>query len=322
MTNLDADEVMEIMNIMEALVNATRDRVTRMNDTNFDGSEAKTVAELAAANRCTELKAAAYASNNLDGAVRRDACRFLKEFSPSPTFTETESATIMLTFDRSTAMQMALEGGDKWSDLHITLAYFPSVDDDDVEAIQDAVAQTASEFRPFVAKANGITRFSTDSDSPEDAKDAVVVNIDSWQINKIREDVLLHLKNGPAGLSESLAHGFTPHCTLGWIEPDEGMPLDRWQPLDARIVFIEVWRGDMHVPFKLGHPAPKTVEDGTDHPSDSTEDAIPQQGAVPMAKDVWTGSTGRRKVDRRKRIIQRAKRLGFTPAEERKGYLL
>lgn len=334
MTRLDEEQVYYLLDMADAVSDAIRARVRNMTQENFDGSACKSIPELAAANRCSELKAAVYATQELDGDLYKAGCQFMKEFSPDKPFTETESATIMLTFDKPTAMQLAIERGNLWDSMHVTLAYFPSVSEDDVDDIVKACMKTASEFQPFVARANGLTRFSTEAEDPEDAMDAVVVNIDSWNLNRIRTDVLAHLKE--YGIQESLAHGFTPHCTLGWIKPDEDMPIGRWSPMDARIVNIEVWRGNKHTALKLGtpyqveedNPDPDTTVLAPRAPENDYDDhvaAIVAPTDVPLRKDVYRGPGSvpnrGRAVKRRRRIIQRARVMIVNPATERKWYL-
>lgn len=330
--NLNGEQVDTLLDAVDSFKGIATARVRRMTQENFDGSECKSIPELAAANRCSELKAAVYAVQQLNGDLYQDGCRFMKEFTPDRPFGETESATIMLTFDRPTAMQLSLERGNSWDSMHVTLAYFPSVDDDDVADIVKACMKSVSEYRPFTARANGITRFSTESSDSVDAKDAVVVNIDSYQINKLRDTVLSYLRE--YGIAESLAHGFTPHCTLGWIDPDEDMPVGRWSPMDARIVNLEVWRGNQRTPLRLGTPyaveednadPDSTVMDGDKLPPETAEEAITSDGPIPLAKDVFRGpgSVPNRgsAVRRRRRIVQRARVMIVNPATEKKWYL-
>ena len=324
MINLTPEQHDALFGALAAVQTAFHPRRTVLTEDNYDGTACKSVAELASANQCTELKAAVYAVQNLEGAVYQDACQFMKAFSASDTSGWT-STCVMLTFDRPTALQLSIDGGDPWDQMHVTLAFFgeaDQLDDEDKAAIRDACALVAAEYKPFVAKANGITRFSSGEEDSEDAKDAIVVNIDSYQVTRIRETLMTRLAT--VMLTPSLAHGFTPHCTLGWIDADVPMPVDRWAPMDARIVSIEVWEGSKRDAIPLGTP----YIPAEDPPNDEREVAITPAPVVPPApedgKDVYRGAgsvPNRGTSKRRKEIIRRARGLLADPTEERKCYL-
>lgn len=292
-------------------------------DANFDGTECKTIAEFAATNRCSELKAAVYAWEHKDGELYNDACRFIKRFRPSESHSHDTTTSVMLTFARASALQLAMVGGDEPDTLHITLGFFGAVSPEDRAKILKAVQFTASEWSSFTAMANGITRFSSDS---ETGRDAVVLNMDSMSINRLRQTFIEGLVRfgAPRPIED---HGFMPHTTIGWIDQDDDMPISRWSPVRVRISDIAMWMGEEHFTTPLGTPYVPIEED--------EEDAIIPAAEVPYgeafadtvidtynklnAKDVSSASPGiPRKVDRRKKIIERCRGMVSNPITEEK----
>lgn len=276
----------------------------------------ESVAELAAVNRCSELKATMYAVQRLEGAVYDDAVEYIKALVPSPPSNKT-GVTLMLVPDFNTRQQMAHHGADDPGELHMTLYYAGDTDGDDqvpdsqIQALRHVAAEVAPLFKPIVAQANGLTRFNGKD------QDACVINIDSPELPRFYHEIMTRIDESGEYFRKA-DHGFTPHVTLGYLDPESPMPFDRYAAHEARFATLELWRGNEIESWGLGHPyqEPDAPAEGEKEDPDD-EPAI----AVNMHdfKDVFNGDgpggmPPHRRGARRKRIhhpelIERIHRL-------------
>lgn len=159
-----------------------------------------------------------------------------------------DGIAIMLGFaNKREAERIAVPGGLKPDQLHVTLAYYGEIDNagmKEYDLIESAM-KVAEDFEPFIANLNGITRFT----APE--KDPIVVNVDSPVIERLRNRVV-----ALCGEPKS-EHGFTPHMTLAYVDQDDENPIRRYAQREARFDHLVVGWGDKHTKINLGSPKKK-----------------------------------------------------------------
>lgn len=210
-----------------------------------DGSDVTSLGQVAAMLCAPKHIAARYVleEKGLPAVLYTEAKAYL---TPTP-HSDRMGIAIMLKPRAQDAQQLALDsmGGDEWQQLHITLAYYGKVGQTGASR-DDYIALTrklASEFGPFMVDLNGLTRFSVDLGN--ESGDPLVVNADAPQIELMRRR-LLEL-SGQAGMKPVLNHGFSPHMTLGYMKPEDEMPLDRWVPRKVRIEAVWLGYGDSYI---------------------------------------------------------------------------
>lgn len=213
-----------------------------------DGSDITSVKQVSALLRVPDHIAAAYVleEKGLDRAMYEEA----KELKPAPP--DFEETGIMVAFEipRDTARQMQQEGGLDWSQLHCTLVYLGNTYDEGAPSQQDVLSiarHVAASIQPFTVQANGITRFTGG-----DEGDPLVVNIDAPEIEQARR--LAMDKVSALHIPFKQNHGYTPHVTLGYLDPDEPLMYNRWGVNEFRINVLQVHYGRKMDLVPLGHP--------------------------------------------------------------------
>ncbi|MCY0917051.1 2'-5' RNA ligase family protein [Streptomyces sp. H27-G5] len=143
------------------------------------------------------------------------------------------------------AEELAVEGGLPASELHVTVAYLGKADDIDGDALRQVVTELA-ERRPFTAQLAGLARFTGG------AKDVLVALVDSPDLEDLRRDTLdaLHER----GIPVPREHGYTAHCSLAYIDPDESAPLDRLASRDVEFTALAAVHGTDRTDAELMHP--------------------------------------------------------------------
>lgn len=202
-----------------------------------------------------------------------------------------DGIALMVQVPWDVANKIAYPGGLPPEELHVTVAYFGNVPiegDPQFDNIEELGRQFAfyardvcREVEQFDVQLNGITRFSTGSLDP------VVVNADSSELEVLRRGAVKWAQDYPE-FALSTEHGYTPHMTLGYIDPEDPMPIERWEPVTFRATTMIVAYGKLYRHIALG------------------------DGSVMMAKDIFTGAGSvppkHQHIDN---IVQRAHRLSL-----------
>lgn len=120
---------------------------------------------------------------------------------------------------------LAVEGGEPPGDLHVTLAYVPGIGDDEEKfgAMVSALEVVAKDFSDIEGWVGGVGRFNASPSS--DGKDVYYASFNSPVLPALQAEVMWALE--VAGIEPSRAHGFTPHITLKYIDPMEGLPVEK-----------------------------------------------------------------------------------------------
>jgi broad specificity phosphatase PhoE/2'-5' RNA ligase len=102
---------------------------------------------------------------------------------------------------------------------HITLAYVPpeNIGLDDAGTIARIASELASKQPPLSGKVGGIGRFLASPTS--DGKDVIYASVDVPGLNEFRAALVQKLAK--AGIQPSNTHGFSPHITLQYVDPDD-----------------------------------------------------------------------------------------------------
>lgn len=116
---------------------------------------------------------------------------------------------VALFLDDADAAMLAVPGGEEPDQLHVTLAYLGKIDRD---AVEQAVAGFALTAPPLIGKVSGYGRFDVG------AEHAIYASVDIPDLPEWRQRLIAALE--AFGLSVNREHGFTPHCTLSYVDPD------------------------------------------------------------------------------------------------------
>ena len=129
---------------------------------------------------------------------------------------------------RALAERLALSGGEKPEDLHMTLCFFPDIEKTDIAAVAEAMGFVSASFGTLRGEVSGLGRFSIDDG------DAVIALIDVPELTRLREALVYELRE--RGVVYANDHGFTPHVTLAYLKPGATkMPVQRLEPTPVTI---------------------------------------------------------------------------------------
>ncbi len=133
---------------------------------------------------------------------------------------------IMVAFmlEDSVAQRLAIPGGEPASDMHVTLAYLGNAADwtpAEQQGMQRVVSAFASSHPALAGRLSGVGRFNAPQGQPE----PVYASVDVPDLPAFRQALIHALSD--AGFDANQEHGFTPHCTLAYLNSDEPTPVQR-----------------------------------------------------------------------------------------------
>ena len=179
----------------------------------------------------------------IEGAVEDDA---LSDVEPKKL-----GAILALVPTDSARSEIAAALGDRLhedpDDLHITLLYLgKELDAGAIDKVKDCLTDLCSSFDPLDCRMQGLGVF----DHEDDGGRPFYASIDAIGMSKMRVDILDALE--ATGIEIEHKYDFTPHMTLGYIDPDvidlnEGSPGIEW--ISDKIILMD---GGEHTEFKLG----------------------------------------------------------------------
>lgn len=143
------------------------------------------------------------------------------------------------------AQALAVDGGLPPEEMHVTVAYLGDTADIDVDVLREVVAQLA-ERQPFTVQFAGHARF-TGGD-----KDVIVALADSPDLEDLRRDTLDALRE--RGIEVPRDHGYTAHCTITYLDPDDEAPLTRLDAQPVEFTTLAAVHGKDRTDFTLEHP--------------------------------------------------------------------
>lgn len=141
------------------------------------------------------------------------------------------------------AAALAVPGGLDPDSLHVTIAYTGSAADVDIRDLAAAAIDAAQTVGPFTATVSGAGRF-TGGDM-----DVAVALIDAPGIEDLRRAALDALDSRSIDVPRE--HGFTPHCSRIYLQPDEPGPPARLAPLSFLVGALTVEHGTTRIDIPL-----------------------------------------------------------------------
>lgn len=157
---------------------------------------------------------------------------------------------VALWLDTDTANTLALSGGETAESLHITLAYVHNANEIDeltqarvIAAVYDEVKYTDAP----VGIVAGYGRFHASDTS--DGQDVFYLTPDIPRLIDIRQRIVNCLTCN--GLHVSETHGYTPHITLAYVDPEDDNPQYAVPELDLKFSAVTVLSGTRRtdIPF-------------------------------------------------------------------------
>lgn len=184
---------------------------------------------------------------------------------------------VALWIDSETASKLALTGGESSEQLHITLAYCGDSSEinylDKARALV-AIAEAVRYWSPIEGKVAGYGRFEASDTS--DAQDVFHALVDIPQLADLRQCVVNAL--GYEGIAVSTNHGYTPHITLAYLDPEAPNPVDSLEPVDLKFETVTIMDATtrMDLPFwqEIWPEATISMSESTDLPLDAPLGAI------------------------------------------------
>lgn len=159
-------------------------------------------------------------------------------------------AMVALYPDLKEVQQYALTDGLPPEKMHVTMAYLGLAEHVDKAAVQKALEALPAR-EPFAARISGHARFTGGEE------DVLVALVDSPHIEQLRIDLLKALKAQGVGVPGD--HGFTPHMTLAYMDPQALSPVVRLEP--ANLNFDTVWlkHGKAKHSYPFQDPIPESI---------------------------------------------------------------
>lgn len=158
-----------------------------------------------------------------------------------------QSVAIVLPLPLELATQLVAEGSRVPApELHCTLAFFPALGDEQLDAAIAVTAEWAERTPAIAALLGGVGRFAG-----EGSVDPVWHSVDAPALEAARASLLEAL--AAAGLAPSSEHGYTPHVTVAYVPREHQLPLVINDPRPLVFGEVGVWtRGRGSVCYPLG----------------------------------------------------------------------
>lgn len=159
------------------------------------------------------------------------------------------------------ASRLAIPGGEPPENLHITLCYCGDATEMSDVAIARAIERMAwigETSAPLTGQIAGIGRFNASESSG--GKDVLYANVDVPGLETLRQRVAEMLID--AGCPPLGNHGYTPHITLAYLEPDAAWPVQSVEtmPLVIQSLWVSVGDRRTEVPLTNGYPIKSVPE--------------------------------------------------------------
>lgn len=142
-----------------------------------------------------------------------------KALTAPPADDVADGVMIALYPDEATAAKLAALGVTPAAELHVTVAYAGKTDAVELDPLLYA-ADAVTDRQPVSGQVSGIARFTGGADG-----DVLVALVDSADLERLRRDLVDALADQQVTLPAD--HGYTAHCTLGYLDPGDSMPVDR-----------------------------------------------------------------------------------------------
>jgi 2'-5' RNA ligase len=146
------------------------------------------------------------------------------------------------------AEKIEIPGYEKDGDLHLTLVYLGDISlHIDFEGLTEALEEWAETRSPILGKLGDISRFPANENT--DGMDVAYLPFISDQLTDFRESLLQVI--APFGLSDNSDFDYTPHITLGYLDPKSPTPEPEYQGIEIAFSCICLCVGELHAEFTL-----------------------------------------------------------------------
>jgi len=154
-----------------------------------------------------------------------DSIRTMEAANPN-----THEKSIMLSFalPRDVLEEISEDDGEKKKDLHMTLLYLGKMADwnkDLVEQLPEMIKTYAANSQPLSGTISGIGRFAASESS--DDMDVLYRSVDIPGLPSWRQDLVEILAFN--GFRREANHGYTPHITIKYLDPEESLSVGKQQ---------------------------------------------------------------------------------------------
>lgn len=173
-----------------------------------------------------------------------------QEASEPRGFAEHNGFLVALWLQPGTAEQLAIPGGEPAEALHVTLCYCGDLADVDDLTVARAISRIESlvSYRaPVEGQVAGYGRFNASESS--DALDVFYAAADIPGLEDLRHEIAWELQW--AGLPPLQNHGFTPHITLAYLDPELANPADKAPALSLRFSALTIMAGSRRIDIPL-----------------------------------------------------------------------
>lgn len=183
-------------------------------------------------------------------ARTEDHLQHLRNNGVFPVPVPEEEQGVVLAFFLSTALAqgLALPGGERPEDLHLTLCYLGEKDDLnlDVPFLCQRLAWWAKNAQPVSGKMGGVGRFAAPAGQPS----PVVALPDLPGLPAFRQSLVDFLSSCGIGIDET--HGYTPHVTLAYLPQNEPSPVTSVPDVPLHFPVLSLAYGNERYYFPLG----------------------------------------------------------------------
>ncbi|MHB8407977.1 MAG: 2'-5' RNA ligase family protein [Acidiferrobacterales bacterium] len=122
---------------------------------------------------------------------------------------------------------IALPDGEPLDKLHVTLVYTKAGTPDQRREAARIASDLFKRYLPLKdALLGGLGRFSASESS--DGKDVLYVSVDSPPLTELRSVLVSELEE--IGIRADVTHGYSPHVTIKYIDPNDPLPVKRLKP--------------------------------------------------------------------------------------------
>jgi 2'-5' RNA ligase len=182
----------------------------------------------------------------------------LSAMAPVVKADRTDDPGVMVAFRLSpaTASALAIPGGEKAEGLHVTVAYlgrYSGLGPEGILIAGEAVQDVAAYYPPLEGTVGGVARFPKSPSS--DGKDVVVALVDVANLERLHVDLVTALEQRGIGVVQN--HGYVPHVTLAYVDPEVPTPAvpGAMQPRDVRFEEISLSVNGADTNYPLGVPS-------------------------------------------------------------------
>jgi 2'-5' RNA ligase len=159
-------------------------------------------------------------------------------------------AVVALYPDVKVAQDYAITGGLEPEKMHVTMAYLGLAADVDKAAVDKALRSLPAR-QAFTARISGHARFTGGEE------DVLVALVDSPEIEQLRIDLLRALDK--QGIEIPKDHGFTPHMTIAYMDPQALAPVVRLEPADVTFDAVTLKHAKTKKSYTFGDTIPESI---------------------------------------------------------------